>query len=218
MNKISGVYQIENIITKEIYIGASCDIRRRVCAHRNTLNRECHRNLRLQIDWNIFGGKNFKASTLITCHPDMLHWYEQQFIDQWKPEYNLYLDANGPKGHKFSEDVRAKISASHIGIGHNHSEESKKKISESKKGHIVTEETRKKISEHMKGNHNGANSQGMKGKHHSVESRQKISIANKGRHSIENLGRKRSEKTKAKMSESQKAAWIRRKEETSNIV
>lgn len=58
------------------------------------------------------------------------------------------------------------------GQGGNLGEETKKKISETLKGHFVSAETRRKLSDVHKGK---------KGKHHSEETRRKISEAMKGK-------------------------------------
>ncbi len=80
-----------------------------------------------------------------------------------------------------------------------HSEEYKKKMSLTLKGHIVSEETRKKISETLKGNipwNKGKSNWRMKGKPRSEATKKKISLANKGK--------KRSEETKKKIREVRK--------------
>lgn len=59
-------------------------------------------------------------------------------------------------------------------IGRHHSEETRRKMSESHKGKILSEETKRKLSEANKGNTYH------KGKKHSEETRIKISEANKG--------------------------------------
>lgn len=76
-----------------------------------------------------------------------------------------------------------------------HSEETRKKMSEAKKGHAVTNETLKKMSEALSGNRNP-----MYGKNHSDESRKKMSEAKKGMPSW-NKGIHMSDKAKKKLSE-----------------
>jgi len=71
-----------------------------------------------------------------------------------------------------------------------HSEESKKKISESNKGKTHSEETKKKMSESRKGEKNG-----FQGKKHSIETRQKISESGKDR-----IVKPISDETRAKLS------------------
>ena len=85
-------------------------------------------------------------------------------------------------------------------LGKQHSEESCKKMSESRKGKPSwmkdkhhTAETCKKMSESRKGKPSG-----MKGKHHSEESRKKMSEAKKGKHFSEESCKKMSEAKKGK--------------------
>ena len=70
--------------------------------------------------------------------------------------------------------------------GMNISDDTRKKMSEAKKGHIVTEEHRRKISEAMKGHivtdeSRRKMAESRKGKHHTDEARRKISEAAKRR-------------------------------------
>ena len=85
------------------------------------------------------------------------------------------------------------------------SEESRKKMSEAKKGKTPSEETRRKISEANKGNTS------MLGKTHSEETRRKMSETSKGiihseetKRKISDASKNPSEETRRKMSERQK--------------
>ena len=81
-------------------------------------------------------------------------------------------------------------------LGYKHSQESRQKMSKSKKGHFVSEETKKKIAEAQSGekNHNYGKhysyeykrkmSELLKGHRHSDETKKKISIARKGKASF----------------------------------
>ena len=84
-------------------------------------------------------------------------------------------------------------------FGKHPSEETKKKMSEAKKGRTFTEEHRRKMSEAKKGENHP-----LFGHHHSEESRRKISAAKKGKH--------HSEETKKKMSDTAKKRWKNKKE------
>ena len=95
-----------------------------------------------------------------------------------------------------------KSGENHPLFGKHHSEESRKKMSESKKGENNqmfgkhhSEESRKKMSESRKGK-----TPWMKGKHHSEESRKKISESRKGENNPL-FGKHRSEETRKKISE-----------------
>lgn len=120
------------------------------------------------------------------------------------------------KDKKASEETRRKqseVRKGHIGymLGKHHSEEAKRKMSESHKGKPKSEEWKRKIGE------------GNKGKIISEETRKKLSIANKGRPCSDEAkqklseankgekngfyGKKHTEETRQKMKE----AWARRK-------
>lgn len=93
-------------------------------------------------------------------------------------------------GKHLSEETRRKISEAENGkrtgekhpfYGKHHSEKTKKKISEAEKGKPRSEETKKKISEARRGEKHP-----MYGKHHSEETRNKTSEAMKGKHWFNN--------------------------------
>ncbi|MFA6006038.1 MAG: NUMOD3 domain-containing DNA-binding protein [Patescibacteria group bacterium] len=88
-------------------------------------------------------------------------------------------------GRKHSLETRKKISENRKGkcisidnpfYGKQHSEESREKMSIAKKGKKLSMEHRAKMSKSRKGKPSGA-----KGRHHSMEARLKISIGNKGK-------------------------------------
>ena len=190
MEKICGIYMIENIVNKRIYIGSSKDVDKRIWGHFNALAKGKHKSSHLQNSYDKYGKDNFEGKILITCHSDMLLWYEQQFIDQWHPEYNK---SNIAGKVEWTEDLKDKQSKSMIGNqnskGHIHSPESRSKISDRLKGkkqkpEVVaarigrkhTIESRQKISESLEGNnyHTGWKD--------TVESRTKMSVIKQGTH------------------------------------
>jgi len=84
-----GVYQIRNILDNKIYIGSTINLRKRKNRHFSMLKLNNHYNIHLQRAYNKYGKENFVFETLITCHKAVLVWYEQQFVDKWKPDYNI---------------------------------------------------------------------------------------------------------------------------------
>ena len=85
-------------------------------------------------------------------------------------------------------------------LGHHHSEETKRKISEAHKGKHHSEETKRKISGALKGI-----SPSNKGKHPSEETRRKMSESQRGR--------VLSEEAKRKISRARKAYWANKKKQ-----
>lgn len=71
----------------------------------------------------------------------MKFWYEQQFIDQWNPEYNMSRNAEVPtkRGEHLSSEHKDAIRIGHLGL--THTKESKIKIGLSGLGRTYSPET-----------------------------------------------------------------------------
>lgn len=147
---ISGVYWIRNKVNSHIYIGASKDLLQRKRNHRHQLKYGISHHRLLQAATDLFRLKNFTFRIIITCHTDMLLWYEQQFIDMLKPEYNMLPNAGSTRGFPRSDETRNKISISLTGRpsvnkGRKFSDESRKKMSDAHIGKKFSEETKKNM-------------------------------------------------------------------------
>lgn len=116
---ISGIYKITNCINNKVYIGKSIDIlNRRWPYHKNLLNNGTHINQHLQNAWNKYGEENFDFSIILECDKEELDKYEIYYIAVYKsylPEYG-YNKTYGGDGSIPTEETRAKMSASHMGI------------------------------------------------------------------------------------------------------
>jgi group I intron endonuclease len=147
-----GIYVIRNTTNGNLYVGSSVNIEQRKRYHFNYLKRNVHDSQHLQHAYNKYGKDAFELETMITCHPDNLIWYEQQFIDGWHPEYNIRKIANSNVGIKLpsmcgryvSSETREKLRQSKLGIPR--SDETKRKLSEAHKGKPLSEEHKKKLS------------------------------------------------------------------------
>lgn len=119
------------------------------------------------------------------------------YIKKYNPKFNFTEGGDGASGFKHSEETRKKMSESKKGKKpYEITEKTRKKMSEAKKGkipwnkgkvNVYSEETKKKMSESKKG------------KTHSIETRKKMSEAMKGKKPYE-----MTKKTRKKISESQK--------------
>lgn len=108
MRLLSGIYLIRNKQNDHIYIGSSVNIHKRWIHHLHDLRHGIHHSRYFQNAWNKYGEHNFEIEILITCDKSMLKWYEQQFLDEWNPEYNKNTRAVGPElGHLVSDRVRS---------------------------------------------------------------------------------------------------------------
>ena len=114
----SGIYEILCAASGSRYIGQSANISRRCRSHTNALRRgdaECEH---LQRAWNKYGEAAFEFRVLGLCAPEHLTFFEQQWIDARKPEYNKRLAADSNLGLKYgpqSLEHRKKIGALKLG-------------------------------------------------------------------------------------------------------
>ena len=146
--KITGIYMIRCKINNKIYIGRSKNIKDRWKQHKKELRNNKHCNKNIQKDWNKYGQDNFEFNIIVECEEDKLNELERKYINEYKScgfGYNMTFgkDENGAEIH--TEETKKKMSESHM--GHEVREETRKKISETKMGYNHTEETKKKMSE-----------------------------------------------------------------------
>lgn len=127
--KKCGVYKIGISGSDKYYIGSSCNIHKRIIAHKNLLKLNKHANKYLQNITNKYGLESIEITILELC--DIVDQYgrEQYYVDLLKPEINLKIvDINTSLGLKASDETRLKMS-------------------QTRKGHITSEETKEKIRE-----------------------------------------------------------------------
>lgn len=250
MKQYNYIYKITNLANGKIYIGKHST---------DNLNDSYMGSGKIIKNARSKYGKNaFKKDIIaFSDNEDSLNLLEKFYIKKYKSQdssigYNLTdggegtlgISHSGEKnpmyGKHHSDETKAKIIASHKGmLGKHLSEESKAKISVANKGRHHTDETRQKLSELRKGKapaNKGKHlteeakaiiSAKAKGRKVSDEARKKMSIAhkgkttwNKGKHLSEETrakigaawkGRHHTEEAKAKMSESQKLRRIKEK-------
>lgn len=196
-DKVCGIYKITNKIDGKFYVGSSNNLEKRKREHFWSLRRNEHVNDYLQNAFNKYGEENFVFEVLeyVDNESDLLK-VEQYYLDLLKPYdrsigYNLCEDARGgglagEKNPNYQKPM---------------TEEQKRKISESLKGHRHSFLTRMKISKSRKGKYGGKNHP-MYGKPVPLERRKKQSEVMRGRFCGEKnpfYGKKHTEETKAKM-------------------
>ena len=167
------------------------------------------------------GYRGLMAIAFVFMRKKMVKYASDETIEQLARDYeNIMKEAaeaisKEKKGKHLSEETRRKLSEARKGkytgekhsmYGKHHSDESKKKMSEAHKN--MSEETKKKMSEAHKGQ-----TAWSKGKKFSEEHKKKLSEAHKGKHhslsSIQKMsdakkGKHRSEETKKKIGEAKK--------------
>lgn len=186
------VYKATNKLTNKSYIGQTIqDFSSRIKAHFSEARRSKFYFHQALIK---YGGDNFDWEILERCNSkeelDELEFhYIKQFNTLRPGGYNLTLGGDGIIGYTFTDEDRRKMSAA-------------------KKGHKMTESAKKKMMAN-RSSKSGSNNpmfgveSPMKGKHHTQESKNKIS--NKL------LGKKFSKEHKRKLSEAAKRRWRLRK-------
>ncbi len=191
----SGIYQITNTTNNKIYIGSSVNIKARWAGHRSDLKNKKHHSKHLQRSWELHGSGAFEFMILEAVEDsELLLEREQHYLDTLKPYereigYNNCREAANCLGFKHTEKSKRKMSQSRK--GHKHSEETKRKMSEAQKGRVFTQETRAKMSKSATG------------RKASLETRKKMSQTRKGRKSW-NTGIKTPQEVKNKISETLK--------------
>jgi len=154
----SGIYCIENMVNGKKYIGQGVNAKRRMSAkHTNCVI--------LQNSIEKYGRKSFKRYVILYCEIFELNRLETECIkiyhslaDEWG--YNIILGGwFGKRGMKASPEAIEKNRLGHIGL--HHSDETRKKMSESKTGekHPLwgthwSDETRNKITKANSGKNN----------------------------------------------------------------
>ena len=104
----SGIYKIENQITKDIYIGSSVHLINRKSRHFKDLEKQIHHSIILQRAVNKYGIENFKFIILEKCNKEFLLIREQFYLDTLQPLYNILSNAGNSLGHIVSEQTKEK--------------------------------------------------------------------------------------------------------------
>lgn len=142
---VPAIYRIRNTKTRKIYIGSSITLHKRISRHAWELDKNVHSNSHLQRSYNLYGKYSFFIDVLEYCEPNVdIISREQFWMDILNPEYNMIpIAGKTAKGKKLSEEQKAHLSK--INMGHIVSNETKLKISNSKKG--VKRTSKPKIKE-----------------------------------------------------------------------
>ena len=208
----SGVYRILNTKNDRYYIGGSETLEKRFKEHTHYLKKEKHYSKIMGKDYKKQKGKGFKFEVLLYCSNKDTKFYEQRFLDyHFKNNSNLLYNKNrsayNNMGTRHSEETKRKISISKKGIkGRKHSKESKRKMSLARKGIKFSEEHKRNLSMVMKGK-----TSSRKGKKLSEETKRKISISKKGKISPMK-GRNLSEESKEKIVLALRKYWREKKQ------
>lgn len=209
-----GVYKISNTLSGRYYIGYSTNIDRRFCVHRSKLKQNCHDNIFLQRAYNLDGEDKFIYDIIHICDTDEeAKEIELKYLTDLSIRDMLYnLNYNNSGGdlmtnHPDKKIIREKILKSHADTIIKMSlEERKEKFGKCGEkngmyGKTHTEEVRQKMSQLKKGNTY------CKGKKLSDETKQKLSNIRKNNYTGEDnpfFGKHHTDETKEKIREKNK--------------
>lgn len=116
MSKIptcSGIYQIINLITGDMYIGSAVNLYQRWANHKKGLKQNKHHSIILQRAYNKYGFNKFKFNILLYCDKVNLLCFEQKFLDAYTPKYNICKIAGSSLGTKRTAKQNLKSSLAH---------------------------------------------------------------------------------------------------------
>lgn len=151
----TGIYEIRNIKNGRRYIGSAVNVSKRWREHLRQLEEGMHHSRFMQRCWNKNGGENFIFRVIKACTAGDLIAEEQRAIDSVRPEYNSVKTAGSMLGHIHSPETRKKMSESRAKdfspmTGKSHTAETKLKISKTKTGVKQNPETVKRRAESIR--------------------------------------------------------------------
>lgn len=188
------IYLRTNLINGKQYVGKAVDFDRR---EKEWKNSKCYSRGVIDRARTKYGLNNFKVEILRECET-------QIELSKWEMYYIKKLNTKIPNGYNLTDGGEGLN-------GYHHTEESRKKLSESLKGRVsprkgikLSDEAKAKLSESHKGQ-----KAWNKGIPQTEEHKRKQSIAMKGR--------KLSEETLNKLSESKKGLLLNRKDQSKTV-
>jgi group I intron endonuclease len=142
------IYRIRNVINGKVYVGSTKNLKSRWCDHRSSLRRGTNSSRRLQSEWEIFGDNSFAFELLEETNEVDRFIREQHYMDLYKAYeeqhgYNMSRSSDRTLGRRHTDEAKRKMSESHS--GKRLSEEHRKKISDSLKGRPTSEEHRRNL-------------------------------------------------------------------------
>lgn len=109
--KVSGIYEIVNLVNGKRYIGSTSNFKRRWQDHVSYLKRGQHHSPQLQRAWFKYGQAAFEFVVIEYCATSILLDREQAHIDVMAPAYNVCQVAGSSRGISHTAKAKANMSA-----------------------------------------------------------------------------------------------------------
>lgn len=189
--KIIGVYTISG--AGRVYVGSSCDVKRRWYHHRRSLRRGDHHSILLQRAWSKYGEDAFQWKIVRECStPDEALRVEDELIASMRAADPLHGFNISPSATSCAGIKRAPMSAERrefqrsIWLGRRHSDATKALMSESSKRLRLTDEQKRAVGDFHRGKtisaeHRAISAETCRKRNSTPEMRAKVSAALKGR-------------------------------------
>jgi len=168
---MGAIYSILNKKDGKIYVGQSINPKKRLAQHKSNLRGNYHRNTHLQRAWNKYGESSFEFGILENCSDESLNdnetWWINYF-DSTNQDKGYNYESGGNSDYKVSDESRKKMSQNHFDVsgennpfyGKKHSEESLRKMRETKAKQFALKEDKPTITK--KGFKNGKQCYGLR--------------------------------------------------------
>ena len=136
-----GIYKIVNLINGHVYVGQTKEkFQRRYWLHRWKLRNGTHDNSYLQRAWNKYGEDNFSFIVIEVLPIDKIDEREKYWIGYYRENGGCYSIQDGGQPENFNQYIRPEVRKV-VGeknrqrlLGSKLSDETKRKMSESRKG------------------------------------------------------------------------------------
>lgn len=173
---VCAVYKITNEQNGKVYIGGSSNVRDRRQQHNWEFEHGSHHVTEMQKDYNNYPD-SFRFDVIEYCSAEDLVELERKYIadyDAMNPAHGYNRESGGNANKKISDETK-KIWSDHrkgegaAMYGKHHTEETKRKLSEARKGYRLPEASIRQMAETKRGSH------------HTLETRMKMSQSRKGK-------------------------------------
>lgn len=158
---MQGIYQIKNLVNGKVYIGSAVNFKKRWDHHKFRLKKGNHHSSHLQRSWEKYGGNVFIFEIIETVEDkENLLQREQYYLDKYESYnhtkgYNICPKAGTTLGVVCSDETKRKISEVKKGklkgednpfYGKKHTTEVKEKMSELKKNIVGEKHSKSKTT------------------------------------------------------------------------